>query len=131
MQTSTFIHKSLSLLIVAIILHTYWCSVSCSIGVFSCCSTEKEHYEGEAANHQDADGCGNCQGEHLAFFKTVGQYPTLHPNAVAVFQFIVAEFLPGEEMQPIDVYHTAEIYTGFHPPPPKADTRILISSFQI
>jgi len=130
-QKPNYIQKSFSLLIVVVILHTHWCSFSCSTGILSCCGDEKEHHEGEAADHHDEDGCGDCQGEHLAFFKTIGQSNIFHADVTNVFQSLIAVILPVETLQPKDVFHTAEIYTGFHPPPPKADTRILIQSFQI
>lgn len=132
MRTS-YIYKGLSLLIMAVIVNTHLCSFCCSTGIFSCCGddcADEQHEHHDDADHHDADG--GCQTEHFAFFQTVGQYQAIHADAAAkVFQPLIALILPAEILQPKDIFHTAEIYTGFHPPPPRDNIHILIQSFLI
>jgi len=132
-QKSTYIHKSFSWVIVLVILHTHLCSFCCSTGILSCCgdgcADEKEHHEANACHHENEGD--DCQKDHLAFFNTIGQSNVLHADVAKVFQSLIAVILPVETVQPKDVFYTAVIYTGFHPPPPKENLRILIQSFQI
>ena len=132
MEKPNQIVKSLSWVVVLVILHTHLCSFRCSIGLFACCNegdTEEPVQKSGSCHHEDSSG--NCQGNHLAFFKTIGQYHFLQADTVTDLQSLIAVLFSDQIFYPKDIFHTAEIYTGFHPPPPKAGTRIIIQSFQI
>lgn len=128
---TNYFTKGLSLLILAIVVHMHYCSFACSTGVSDCCGTEHSHQTGhhKEAKHHDSDG--GCQKEHQAFFKTVGQYHFVSDNIVKYFPVVVAEIVSQVNLLQVQAFPSTEIYTGFHPPPPKGDVRILIQSFQI
>ncbi|MEO8087847.1 MAG: hypothetical protein ABI763_13570 [Bacteroidota bacterium] len=137
MKKGVFITKGISYLILVIILYMHVCSAMCATGTRSCCEIEDndcddcikdccQHKENSEKKEHD------CQDTHLSFFSTTGQYAkvkvdlSFNPTqqVVEVFTFLYA-FAPIEKAKNIFAY------TGFHPPPPKEDTRILIQSFQI
>ena len=111
------------------ILYMHLCSFGCATGIISCCGEEQEDHCSATSHHENEDG--DCQKDHLTFFSTVGQNQVLTAEVIKYFPLVIAINCPAEINQPKDVFHISEIYTGFHPPPPKKDVRIFIQSFLI
>lgn len=137
MKYPTFIQKSLSWLIVLSIVAVHACTLSCSIGIYSCSSEMKVAKAGDARsccsgkNSGDKKG-NNCQEEHLTFFHAFGQSSVtkvvkddkIFPTVIAALTQQV--LLPGTHQT-----RTSLTYNSFHPPPADGDILLFISSFLI
>ena len=111
------------------------CSALCATGVGGCCGKEDNDNckksccsDEKKSDEKDHD----CQALHLSFFNTTGQFQSEKSvDGVKVFPSLVAVFNPLLNILPVSQNKYAFAYNGFHPPPPKADIRIFIQSFQI
>ena len=113
-----------------------YCSAACAIGGDNCCSSKKEASGNKKSccskKSQESKPLGNCQDEHLAFFKTVGKYHSVQAVAgLKVFESIPPIIHPVLNLMPVEINFSFFDNTGFLPPPPNDDVRILIRSFQI
>ena len=128
--------KSLSVALFAVMLHTYLCSVLCITGAYSCCggtktkdSCRRSCCDKKKNNNSEK---GDCQNEHFAFFKTMGQFHALDGITIAkIFQPILPALCSGFSMQRTIIQYSASGYNRFHPPPEKADISILTHNFRI
>ncbi len=118
-------------------LYSHVCSSLCATGIYSCCSEKVESnkqvhkcscHKSKKTEKQQDDGC---QKEHLSFFGTIGQYHFVKAIDTKVIQPQIAILISKIIIQPIISSDIAFAYTGFHPPPPKDEIRILIQSFLI
>ncbi len=113
------------------------CSALCATSAHGCCGKEDndtDHCKKECCKHEkEPDGKkGDCQDMHLSFFSTTGQFSQVKADiSLNPFQSLVAIVTPLFIIQPTATSKNVFAYSGFHPPPPKADIRIFIQSFQI
>ena len=113
------------------------CSALCAIGSDGLCGKEDNDNDNCkkacCTNEKDADGKKHdCQDMHFAFFNTTGQFAQAKADiSFKPFQSLVAVVTPLFIIQPVADNKNLFGYNGFHPPPPKADIRIFIQSFQI
>ena len=118
-------------------LHAHLCSALCATGLQGCCGIENadsSHCKNECCKKEkDNDGKqSDCQDTHASFFKTTGQFASeKSDDAIKFFQSLIAVITPSFTILPVEKTKDIFVYTGFHPPPPKADIRIAIRSFQI
>lgn len=137
MKNTTIIQISLSWLIILSVVAVHACTLTCSVGIFSCVSDLNGNKAGGShscctdKNTQDKDS-NNCQKEHLAFFQTFGKSPvTKTDQVVKIFPPLVAELLLFFNELSAQNSHCSLDYVIFHPPPPSCGIQILISSFLI
>jgi hypothetical protein len=136
LKSIRYISKVIAILLLAIMAQSIYCSAACAIGGDKCCSSKQE-----TAGHKKSccskkskqnKPTGNCQDEHLAFFKTVGKYHSVQAVAeLKVFESIPPIIYPVFNLMPVEINFSFFANTGFHPPPPNDEVRILIHSFQI
>ncbi len=88
----------------------------------TCCTDEKDQ---DGRKH-------DCQDMHLSFFTTTGQFPNEKTvDEIKVWSTFIALVTPLYNVLPVSQNKTDLAYNSFHPPPPKADIRVFIQSFQI
>ena len=137
MKKNNIILKSISYLLLVIMLHAHLCSALCATGLQGCCGKEDNDNDlckKECCKHEkDNNGKSHdCQDMHFAFFNATGQFA----QAKADISFkpnhsLIAVISPLFIIQPTATSKNIFAYSGFHPPPPKVDIRIFIQSFQI
>ena len=135
MEKSNIIRKSIGYLLLAVMFYMHVCSALCATSVHGCCGQEdNDNDKRECCKHEkDSDGKEkDCQDMHLSFFNTTGQFALVKvDNLLKPFQSLVAAITPLFIVVPTTTIKNVFAYNGFHPPPPKANIRIFISSFQI
>ena len=122
-------------LLLVVILYMHVCSALCATTSHSCCRKEgNDNCKNESceddndADHKDS----GCQNRHFAFFNTTGQFVQAKADiSFKLTQSLVVIVAPLFIFEPTATSKIKFAYNGFHPPPPKADIRIFISSFQI
>lgn len=113
------------------------CSALCATGSGGCCDKEDDGNcpeDKSYCSHEEKsnDNDHDCQALHFSFFGTTGQFPSEKSvDVIKVFPSVVAVITPLLNLLPVSQNKIAVAYNGFHPPPPKADIRIFIQSFQI
>ena len=135
MNLNSIIRKSIAHLVLVVIFYMHVCSALCATSSHGCCGKEdddkckKDYCESESnSDHKD----NGCQDMHFAFFNTTGQFAQAKADiSFKPFQQLVAVITPLFNITPVGENKNIFVYNGFHPPPPKADIRIFISSFQI
>ena len=118
-------------------VYMHLCSAVCVIGSSGCCGKEDnndDHCKKSCCEStKDQDGKKHdCQNMHLSFFNSTGQFPSEKTvELTKVFDTFVAVVTPLYNVLPVSQNKDAIAYNNFHPPPPKADIRVFIQSFQI
>lgn len=111
------------------------CSVLCATGIGGCCGNEDNDHDKKsccANDKKSEDKDHDCQVLHLSYFSTTGQFCSDKvADAIKAFQPITALVVPLFITKPVEAIQITFAYNSFHPPPPNADIRILIRSFQI
>ena len=137
MTKNSIILKSVAHMVIVVMLYMHVCSALCATSSHGCCGKE------ENENDLDKKECcsrekkttgetSDCQDMHLSFFNTTGQYSQIKADiSIKSFQSLVGVIIPVINIAPVSVNKNIFAYNGFHSPPPKADIRIFISSFQI
>ena len=129
------VKKYLTYLLLVGMIYMHVCSVLCATSGNGCCGKEdSDHNKKECCKHKkESEGKEhNCQGLHLSFFNTTGQFSQVKADiSLKPFLSLIAVVTPLFIIQPTVTNENIFAYCGFHPPPPKADIRIFISSFQI
>ncbi len=137
MKTSGILSKSLSFLIIGIVLYMHLCSALCALGTSVCCNTEdddKDHPHKSCCDHKTNEESKDegCQDMHFAFFGATGQYTQDKADfSIKSFSSVVAAIVPLYILQPIGSDKTLFDYNSFHQPPSRADIRLFIHSFLI
>ncbi|MEO5569497.1 MAG: hypothetical protein ABIT08_08695 [Bacteroidia bacterium] len=132
MKKNSIILKSVSYLILVVLLYMHVCSALCATTGNGLCGKKDKgrsccHHE-KKSNSKERD----CQDMHFAFFNTTGQFSQVQADiSFKAFQSLVAVITPLFIFKPDSEIKMLFVYNRFHPPPPKADIRIFISSFQI
>ncbi|MEO5675718.1 MAG: hypothetical protein ABIQ74_13830 [Chitinophagales bacterium] len=130
------ISKYIACSLLAVIVYAHVCTMWCA-GMSGCIKMDISENEdcGKSCckNTQNPESrTADCQKDHIAFFNATGKFFTGVNNALAKpFQALAAIVTPQLFISTSDSDQTIVAYNGFHPPPPKADIRISISSFQI
>lgn len=117
-------------LLLGVMLYMHVCSAWCALFSGNCCTEGKEqcHKSEKKSNHQT----GDCQDYHLSFFNAAGQFASeKNVEAESVFPFVVAEIPWSSLPFFIETGRNPLAFISYHPPPPIADIRIFIQSFQI
>ena len=129
--------KSISYLLLVSIVYMYICSALCATGTHGCCGKEDNDNDNckkkccKKENKSESKD-NDCQTTHFAFFNATGQFSqvktdvsfkSFQPLAAIISTLFIIKTVPSNT----NIF----AYNGFHPPPPKADTRIFIQSFQI
>lgn len=118
-------------------VYQHICSAMCAVGSAGYCGKEdmdNDHCKKTCCtNEKDSDGKKHdCQDMHFSFFNTTGQFPsekTVH--VINFFHSFIAVILPLYNVLPVSQNKNVLVYNCFHSPPPKADIRVFILSFQI
>jgi hypothetical protein len=137
MKISNHIAKSISSILLLVMVYQHLCSAMCAVGSSACCGKEDnddDHCKKSCCtNEKDADGKKHdCQDMHFAFFNATGQFASEKTvEATKVFHTLVALVTPLYNVLPVSQNKDSIAYNGFHTPPPKAGIRIFIQSFQI
>lgn len=133
MNRNSIISKSVSHLLLAVMFYMHACSTLCATTSHGCCGKEVEDDDKCCQNEKNSDNKDNgCQNMHFAFFNTTGQFAQAKADiSFKPTQSLVAVVIPLFIIEPTVISKTNCAYNGFHPPPPKADIRIFIQSFQI
>ncbi len=122
-------------LLMVVMFYNFFCSALCAVSADGCCGKEEKEHHDKCCNSHEKDSDekkGDCQDMHLAFFKTLGQFGSGQTvDATKVFHTFIALVTPLYYVLPVSQNKNVLAYNGFHPPPPKADIRIFIQSFQI
>ena len=109
-----------------------WCAVAADRG---CCSAmEKEGSDPACCSHHkdSKNNEGSCQDFHLAFFKAAGQFSSEKSvDVVKVFPLILAEYPNFTIPSMMEMCENLFASNNYHPPPPIADIRTFIQSYQI
>ncbi|MGP8216389.1 MAG: hypothetical protein ACLQQ4_12540 [Bacteroidia bacterium] len=134
LNTRNSIARSLSGLILIMILHMHLCSAYCGLNGVTCCND----------NDNDGDGCHdcscckhdkktdkNCQTVHFSFFNTVGQYHLANGNVVPKLPSAIVSVLYTAINTQGFTPRTNFIPFNSHSPPPKEDIRVFIKSFLV
>ncbi len=127
---------SICYLLIGVIGYMHVCSAWCAVVAdSSCCSAmEKEGSDLSCcSHHKDANKEEkSCQDFHLAFFKAAGQFSSeKNVDVVKVFPLILAEYPNLTISKLMDMSENLFASNNYHPPPPIADIRTFIQSFQI
>ena len=139
MKKNSFISKSIAALLLAVMMQTFFCSLLCAAGSYSCCDAMKKeknccgksHHDNEG-RESDNEGNDGCQKEHLAFFQAIGQVQfSKNIEEVKVFQQLIAVINTQPTFQPELIFDSGITYNCFHPPPHQVSIRIFIRSFLI
>jgi len=119
--------------LLAAVLHTYICSAFCSIKdqflshqetIVDACCTHEHDDQGEQDHKKD------CQQDHMAFLKTVGQFHSYDQCPLdKVFECELIN-LYQKDFNIISL-NQDEFFIDFHPPPPKTGIPVLVQSFLI
>ncbi len=132
---NNIISKSMCYLLLVVMSFNFLCSALCAVSADGCCGKEENEHHGKSccSHEKDSDEKnGDCQNMHLAFFKTLGQFASGQTvDAIKVFHTFISVVTPLFNVLPVSQNKFFLAYSGFHPPPPKADIRIFIQSFQI
>ena len=116
-------------------LHSHMCSALCASGFYSCSSEKpdccKNQHKSYCNKNDKDEKHNNCQKDHLAFFSTIGQYHFIKVIDTKNFQPPIAILISKTINQPIISSDIKFAYSGFHPPPPKVEIRVLIHSFLV
>ncbi len=137
MRKNSIITKSIDYLLLVVMLYMHVCSALCATSSHGCCGNEdndNNHCKKECCKHEKkSDGKKHdCQDMHLSFFNTTGQFSQVKADiSFNPIHPLVAVVTPIFIIQLTVTSKHIFVYSGFHPPPPKADIRIFISSFQI
>jgi hypothetical protein len=135
MNRNKIISKSISYVLLVVMTYNFFCSAYCAVRADGCCGKIAKEQPDKCCNAHEKDSeekKGDCQDMHLAFFKAVGQFCSEETEeATNKFHTFVANVTPYYTVYPISLNRDSIAYTGYLPPPPKADIRIFIQSFQI
>ncbi|CAN5613473.1 hypothetical protein BH11BAC1_BH11BAC1_21580 [soil metagenome] len=140
LKSIRYISKVIALLLLLVMGQSFYCSAMCAFGADSCCRQVENTNADECCK---AKACcdeeslpdqqdGGCQKDHMAFFQNIGKFCS-HPfiSEIQVFQFVTALVVPILDIKLQETPVSLFANTGFHPPPPNDEVRILIQSFQI
>lgn len=135
MHRNSVILRSIDYLLLLVLSYNYFCSAICSFSKDGCCGKETIalHYNCCGSHDNDSgESKDDCQNNHLSFFKTLGQFGSgQNIDAPKVFETSIGALDPIFLLEPISTDNILFESNGFHPPPPEADIRIFIQSFQI
>lgn len=127
--------KGIMLILLAAILQTYVCSALCSIE--NNCLTINKPVEKDCCHHEEngqkkGSDDGDCQKDHMAFLKTVGQFHSYDAISIAkVFQQVDLYNVHKDLFEYIPSDSKTFAFTGFRPPPPKDGIPVIVQSFLI
>ena len=136
MGRNSLILKSISYILIGVMVYMHVCSAWCAVVPSGgCCSkTGKDAIEKTCcakqkdSNHRQS----GCQDFHLAFFKATGQFSSeKNVDVVKVFPFILTEYPNLTIQKYIEKDENLVAFNNYHPPPPILDIRMFIQSFQI
>lgn len=135
MTRNSIILKGTTHLLLWVMLYMHVCSAWCGIASGECCVKEENSgcKKSVCSDEKKPDGKDNgCQDFHLSFFKASGQFASeKNVNVDKVFQAFVGE-IPFVLFPMIkEAGQNPVAFNNYHPPPPIADIRIFIQSFQI
>lgn len=119
-----------AVVLLAAIFQTYICSTFCSFD--GQCLPQRDKVEKDCCSHEHKEQSHDhdCQKDHMAFLKTVGQYHSYDIcTADKIFECDLIKFYQ-DDPQYIS-FNGEEFFTGFHPPPPKNGIPVLVQSFLI
>jgi len=135
MTRNNIILKSISHLFLGVMLYMHFCSAWCAM--FSggdCCNVENDNCKKTFCSRErksDSKDQG-CQDFHLSFFKASGQFASeKNVDVVKVFPLVTAGISTIIFIKPIETSQYLFAFSNYHPPPPLADIRVFIQSFQI
>ena len=133
MKINSIISKIIAHMVLVVIFYMHVCSALCATSSHGCCGKEDNDKKECCKHEKKSDGeTKDCQEMHFAFFNTTGQFSLAKSDiSLKSFQSLVAVITPILLIAPVSECRNIFVYNGFHPPPPKADIRIFISSFQI
>ncbi len=136
MKKNSIISKSISSLLLVVMLYMHVCSALCATGGNACCGKEDNDNDNCSKNccenEKNSDNKDHdCQNLHFSFFNTTGQFAQEKSIDPQVYHSLVAVITPLFIIQPIEASPNIFAYNRFHPPPLKTDIRISIRSFQI
>ena len=131
MKAHTVILRSISVLMLALILHTHVCSAFCALNISSCCKDDDNDGCDESTCSKSERKTDNCQTIHFFFFNAVGQFHSIQSNDIPkTFSFIADVFAHYVNVQPFE--SSAQwLPSNTHSPPPKEGMRVFIQSFQV
>lgn len=135
MKSKSITLKSISYLILVVMLYMHVCSALCATGFGGCCDNNNKtggHITKSCCSHKEESNTKDCQGFHLSFFNTTGQFTPDKCNfeikplqCLFVVPFVDFNILPVLQNKVVFSYNV------FHPPNFNSDIRITIQSFQI
>ena len=114
------IKKGISLLLMMVMLQSYFCSAFCAVGALTPCSksVEKHCCHRTCCDKKNKIPNSGCQKEHLAFFKNIGRYHTTY--SVAAINPFQLSLLFQDLQHPFKNICAVSIVKGsdtYHPPP--------------
>jgi len=132
MIKNSIIPKSISFILLGVMLYMHLCSAFCATGYFF-----KKEFGNQvkriccADKNNDNEKSSGCQDMHFSFFNTTGQFHYDKPLDITISfpVFIIDTTL-------LNIFSVSQrkicfTLNDFYPPPPEEDIRILIKSFQI
>ena len=135
MKRNNIVLKSISYLILVVMLYMHVCSALCATGFGGCCDNNiktRGHITKSCCSHKEEGNTKDCQGFHLSFFNTTGQFTPDQCNCeINALQCLFV--VPFVDFNTLHVLQNKVVfaYNIFHPPNLNPDIRIIIQSFQI
>ncbi len=135
MTRNSIILKGTTYLLLGVMLYMHVCSAWCGIASRECCVNGENNgcNKSVCSDEKKSDEKGSgCQDFHLSFFKTSGQFASeKNVEVINVFPPLAAEIPTASKAIANETGRNPVAFNNYHPPPPIADIRIFIRSFQI
>lgn len=112
------------------------CSVFCASGYGGCCDKEKDNPKSHKSccSHNEKSEAKDCQGFHLSFFKTTGQFvDEISPDLITAQHAFVPAITSLFVHLDLNADYYDKVNNFYHPPPfkPKASIYLLDQVFRI
>ncbi|MBK9981841.1 MAG: hypothetical protein IPP15_05350 [Saprospiraceae bacterium] len=133
MSRHNIILKGTTHLLLGVILYMHVCSAWCAVFSGSCSEMNGQSHKSSYSHKTKSNGkAGDCQDYHLCFFNAAGQFSSgKNVEILNVFPTLAVE-IPTLLFTIENVAGRNPVaFNNYHPPPPIADIRIFIQSFQI
>ena len=134
MTRNSILLKSITHLLLGVIMYMHVCSAWCAAFSGGCCAEETDQSNRSACKRENKSKhqTGDCQDYHLSFFSATGQFASEKNMEVStIFPTLIGEISWAPSPIIIETGQNPQAFHNYHPPPPIADIRIFIQSFQI
>lgn len=133
MNKHNIILKGTAHLLLGVILYMHVCSAWCAVFSGSCGDMNGHSHKSSCCHKSTSNGkTGDCQDYHLSFFNAAGQFASeKNVEVLNVFPPLAVEIPTASLSIANETGRNPVAFNNYHPPPPIADIRIFIQSFQI